>query len=993
MGTRGTRTVVGIAMIALVGAMLTAGSVVVDVAPAGAATYTVTSTSLCGGAGTFMEAIDLANANPGTDTIEFTPGLNVEAWTCNALAPPIHGYPLRATQSVDIDGKGATITGGQIYLNAAGQVNDPNQCPSGPAPIKTVSPSVGLLEVGTFGANNSAISVKARDLNFSGMPSLFLVEKNASLSLTDSKADKTLSFNDDCSRSPIQSTDGNVTLTGVLFTDSSAPKSGVNGPSSTTAVVTGFGPGALVMDHVTMSFNFSGRAVIWWGSSAKIVSSQFYESGGFWLDAANSEIVNSAWQTTSQHAVDRIIATKGTVRTDASTFFWSQPKCEGCGAPSLGFATAGTGAFDLHTTAIGSGADYPGNPGAQPLLWGDPLTVFTSDDLTWVQPTGTQNAAAINGILPNALTAAPGLNASFVTSLTTGAISDVTPLLGTLPPPGTLIDAVSKSSCSPPNDTNKLINPIGSTCITTDVFGKPRWDAGNDKRNIGAVQNVDTPHLALTREGDTTVDLQWNRPTEPGSGTITGYSIFYHPTGSGPITRIDVSGADTLTHSVTGLVNGTEYEFVMIAIYTNPAGDGPESNTVHATPYGPVGVPQVSAVPGAIDVRLFWSVPSAGGHPEPLSYFVMYRPVGSVDWFAGPRNLSARITDIPELACGVTYEFGVAAVSTDGTPSLEVGTTTAAPTAPCPEPLPPEPLPPERIFGADAIDTAIAVSDQAFSSPDSAGAVVLARSDFFSDALAGGPLAADKHAPLLITPGAPESATLDVRVQAEIERVLPSGHTVYVLGGPLAVAPGVDTTLTGLGYTVVRVEGPNLYATAVAIAGELGDPSTVFEATGLNFLDALSAGPAAINTGGAILLTNGTTQAPETGAYLAAHPPTTRYAIGGPLAAAGADPGAIAIYGEDGFGTSAAVASTFFTGAALYGIATATSYHDALSGGVFMATGGRLGPMLLVNTNPPLPAPISAYLGTLAQGTPGFVFGGPIAVSDDVVLAIVAIVG
>ena len=58
--------------------------------------------------------------------------------------------------------------------------------------------------------------------------------------------------------------------------------------------------------------------------------------------------------------------------------------------------------FDLHSTAIGSGADYPG---AQPLLWGNTGTGFTSDNLTWVQPTGSQDAVAIAAILPNALTA------------------------------------------------------------------------------------------------------------------------------------------------------------------------------------------------------------------------------------------------------------------------------------------------------------------------------------------------------------------------------------------------------------------------------------------------------------------------------------------------------------------------------------------------------------------------------------------------------------
>ena len=174
----------------------------------------------------------------------------------------------------------------------------------------------------------------------------------------------------------------------------------------------------------------------------------------------------------------------------------------------------------------------------------------------------------------------------------------------------------------------------------------------------------------------------------------------------------------------------------------------------------------------------------------------------------------------------------------------------------------------------------------------------------------------------------------------------------------------------------------------MAIANQLGNPSTVFEATGLNFPDALSAVPAAIHTGAAILLTNGTTQAPETATYLGAHPGDTRYAIGGPLAAYGADPSATPVYGADLFGTSAAVATRFFPNASIFGAATGLNYPDALSGGVFMATGARLGPMLLVNTNAPLPPTIATYLGLLAQSSQGYVFGGPIAVANDVLTAL-----
>lgn len=297
------------------------------------------------------------------------------------------------------------------------------------------------------------------------------------------------------------------------------------------------------------------------------------------------------------------------------------------------------------------------------------------------------------------------------------------------------------------------------------------------------------------------------------------------------------------------------------------------------------------------------------------------------------------------------------------------------------------PLTVQRVAGTDAIGTSIAISQSEFPTAHSARGVVIARSDFFADALAGGPLAARIGGPLLITPGASESSTLDPRVLQEVERVLPLGGTVDVLGGPLALSPGVDAALRQAGFVVVRIAGADEYATAVDIAQQLGNPATVFEATGLDFADALSADPAAIAQGGAILLTDGNVQAPETAAYLAGHPGDTRYAIGGPLAAYGADPGAVPVYGQDLYATSAAVAARFFPSPSRFGAATGTAFPDALAGGVFMGAGAgaEVGPLLLVRPSGPLPMPVAGYLTGARPGLAGgYLFGGALAVGPGV---------
>ena len=227
----------------------------------------------------------------------------------------------------------------------------------------------------------------------------------------------------------------------------------------------------------------------------------------------------------------------------------------------------------------------------------------------------------------------------------------------------------------------------------------------------------------------------------------------------------------------------------------------------------------------------------------------------------------------------------------------------------------------------------------------------------------------------------------------EIERVLPGGGPVYVLGGDLAISPGVDSALQSAGYNVIREAGTDEFDTAIKIAQQLGNRATIFLATGLSFYDALSAVPAAIAANAEILLTNGSTQNLETALYMLQYPNDKVYAIGGPEAAFGADPQAIPVYGQDLFGTSAAVATTFFPGATIFGAATSADFPDALGGGVFMATGGRLGPVLLVPPATPLPEAIAMYLSSLATGTPGYVFGGPLAIPLTVISALASAVG
>ena len=279
-----------------------------------------------------------------------------------------------------------------------------------------------------------------------------------------------------------------------------------------------------------------------------------------------------------------------------------------------------------------------------------------------------------------------------------------------------------------------------------------------------------------------------------------------------------------------------------------------------------------------------------------------------------------------------------------------------------------------RLAGTDRVGTAVAISQNTFPADQSAKAVVLTASYDFPDAMSGGPLAAQLGGPVLLTtPGLLSPATL-----TEVNRVLPPGSTVYILGGYAAIASTIDSALTSAGFVPKRIAGPNRFATSVAIAQAEGSPRTVLLATGNIFADALSAGPAAASVHGAVLLTDGPNVPPSVVAYLANLPNPTVYAIG--AAAAKADPSATAYFGGDRFATSALVAQKFFTSPTVVGVATGWDFPDALAGAAAMGSKG--GPVLLSDPKL-LPSADALYLtdnqSTIQQA---YLFGGPAALSQ-----------
>ena len=124
-----------------------------------------------------------------------------------------------------------------------------------------------------------------------------------------------------------------------------------------------------------------------------------------------------------------------------------------------------------------------------------------------------------------------------------------------------------------------------------------------------------------------------------------------------------------------------------------------------------------------------------------------------------------------------------------------------------------DPATTERLQGATPPQQAITISQARFPGHGAAH-VALSRDDIFADALAGTSLLSDGPLLLIASDAVPAEAL------AEIDRVLPSGGRIYLLGGEQAISAGVERQLDGAGFEVVRLAGASRVETSVAVAQE-----------------------------------------------------------------------------------------------------------------------------------------------------------------------------
>lgn len=300
--------------------------------------------------------------------------------------------------------------------------------------------------------------------------------------------------------------------------------------------------------------------------------------------------------------------------------------------------------------------------------------------------------------------------------------------------------------------------------------------------------------------------------------------------------------------------------------------------------------------------------------------------------------------------------------------------------------------PVRRVAGAGRVATAAALSLAQFT-PDRTDTVVIARADSYADALAAGPLARARNAPLLLS----DQSSLSFETAAEIRRL--GVETALLMGRTGALSPQLEADLEALGVTTIqRIGGTNRYETAALAARELGSPGRVYVVEGANadpsrgWPDAVAVSALAADEGAPILLVERDRLPAETAAALSHHPGAT--IVGGTAAVSTAVEQALAalavttdrVAGGTRFETSVLLAQRALAGgpALRLWLATGANFPDSLAAGPAVAADGGvllLAPTRSVDDAPPLRDFLLAHATEIQHVG---VIGGGVAISTAV---------
>jgi uncharacterized protein (TIGR02145 family) len=212
------------------------------------------------------------------------------------------------------------------------------------------------------------------------------------------------------------------------------------------------------------------------------------------------------------------------------------------------------------------------------------------------------------------------------------------------------------------------------TVVATNAVGNSNASSASNAVTPAAVPGA--PTIGSAVRGNTQATVSFTAPSSDGGSAITGYTVTSSPAGG--------TGTGTATPiTVTGLTNGTEYTFTVVA--TNAVGNSNASSASNAVT--PATIPDsptsVTAVVGNTQATVSFTVPSSDGGSTITGYTVTSSPAPAQSpftWTGTGTSITAT-----GLTNGTPYTFTVVATNAVGNSVASSSSAAVTPAVPvCP---------------------------------------------------------------------------------------------------------------------------------------------------------------------------------------------------------------------------------------------------------------------------------------------------------------------
>ena len=267
-----------------------------------------------------------------------------------------------------------------------------------------------------------------------------------------------------------------------------------------------------------------------------------------------------------------------------------------------------------------------------------------------VTPTGTVTFSATNG--------GPAVNLG-TSTVTANCLVLVTPCVATV-------------------DTTAL--PVGVDTVVAHYNGDTLSKPSSGTLSITVEEPPPAPSLTSTTTTQSTITVNWTPPLTTPFAPVDYYDVYRSTDGLSRGAKVARFASAYTSYYDTSVVTNSTYWYTVTS--ENLAGEGPDSNTLSATPtFPPPSAPAITSITAAIgSLTVNWNVPASG---NPITSYRLYRSTISGSYSSSPYATITSGTSYGDnaVAYPTHYYYKVSAVSSSGE-GAKSSEATAVPLAP-----------------------------------------------------------------------------------------------------------------------------------------------------------------------------------------------------------------------------------------------------------------------------------------------------------------------